>query len=196
MYLIKRLIPFILGCLLISFCFPSCQNNTEAIEEVTKKDSIFPTDHGKQVEMLYTDSGSVLWRMTSPVMNHYTYNVKERYIEMPDGLYLEFFNDSGKVKTTLKANYGIRYEESKRTEVKYKVVVTNINGEVLNTEQLFWDEKTRKIYTKEFVKITTKKEILMGTGLEANEDFSEYEIKNISGTISVKDEDKGEDKKQ
>jgi LPS export ABC transporter protein LptC len=190
MFLFRKLIRFFSFYFFIVLIFLSCQNNTKEIEQVTKKDAIFPTDHGKQVEILYTDSGFVRWRLTSPVMNHYTYNIKERYLEMPEGLYLEFFNDSNKVKTTLKANYGIRYEVSKRTEVKYKVVVTNMNGEVLNTEQLFWDETTRKIYTKEFVKITTKKEILMGTGLEANEDFSEYEIKNISGSISVKDDDK------
>lgn len=178
---------FLYAC---TFIFPSCRNSTKLIDEVTKKDSLFPTDHGKQVEILYTDSGAVRWRLSAPVMNHYTYNVKERYIEMPEGLYLEFFNDSNKVKTTLKANYGIRYEDTKRTEVKYKVIVTNASGEVLNTEQLFWDEGTRKIYTKEFVKITTKKEILTGTGMEAEEDFSEYTIEKISGTITVKDDDK------
>ncbi len=190
MHLLKKAFLFSLILFTTTFTFFSCQNSTQEIAEVTKKDSIFPTDHGKKVEILYTDSGAVRWRLTSPVMNHYTYNIKDRYIEMPEGLYLEFFNDSNKVKTTLKANYGIRYEVSKKTEVKYKVVVTNISGEVLNTEQLFWDETKRKIYTNGFVKITTKKEVLTGTGLEAEEDFSEYTIKDISGSISVKDDDK------
>lgn len=175
--------------LLFSIFF-SCQNNAEEIDAITAKDSIFPTESGKKIELLYTDSGFVRVRLTSPVMNSYSYKVKERYTEMPKGLFLEFFDDSNKVKTTLKANYGVRYEETKKTEVRYKVEVVNANGEVLNTEQLFWDEQKRKIYTDAFVKITTKKEILTGTGLEAEEDFSEYEIKNISGSISVKDEDK------
>ena len=190
MLLHRRFIILCLFYLLTVLILSCCQNSTKEIEKVTKKDAIFPTDHGKQVEILYTDSGFVRWRLISPVMNHYTYNVKDRYLEMPEGLYLEFFNDSNKVKTTLKANYGIRYEESKKTEVKYKVVVTNVNGEVLNTEQLFWDEAKRKIYTNGFVKITTKKEVLMGKGLVAEEDFSTYEIDSISGTISVKDDDK------
>ena len=190
MDLLKKIAGCVLCLYICGFTFTSCRNSTKLIDEVTKKDSIFPTDHGKKVEILYTDSGAVRWRLISPVMNHYTYQVKERYLEMPEGLYLEFFNDSNKVKTTLKANYGIRYEEAKKTEVKYKVIVTNASGEVLNTEQLFWDEATRKIYTKEFVKITTKKEILTGTGLEAEEDFSEWTMKNISGSISVKDDDK------
>jgi LPS export ABC transporter protein LptC len=190
MYILKRVFRSYSLPILICIIFFSCQNNTKEIAEVTKKDAIFPTDHGKQVEILYTDSGFVRWRLKSPVMNHYTYNVKERYLEMPEGLYLEFFNDSNKVKTTLKANYGIRYEESKKTEVKYNVIVTNASGEILNTEQLFWDEATRKIYTKEFVKITTKNQELKGKGLVAEEDFSEWEIGDPSGTITGKDDDK------
>jgi LPS export ABC transporter protein LptC len=164
------------------FVLFSCQNNTKEIDEITQKEAAFPTERGKTVEILYTDSGLVKVRLTAPVMNHYTYNVKEHYTEMPKGLFVEFFNEHSEVKTRLKANYGIRYEDTKKTEVKYKVQVTNVNGEILNTEQLFWDETTRKIYTKEFVKITTKKEVLTGSGLVANEDFTDWEIENITGT--------------
>jgi|SRR6185437_9382129 len=173
------------GCLLFFtafFVLFSCQNDTKEIDEVTKKEAIFPTEHGKMVEILRTDSGLVNVRLTAPIMNHYTYNVKEPYTEMPKGLFIEFFNEHSEIKTMLKANYGVRYEDTKKTEVKYKVQVTNVNGEVLNTEQLFWDEATRKIYTKEFVKITTKKEVLKGSGLVANEDFTDWEIQNITGT--------------
>ncbi len=37
------------------------------------------------------------------------------------------------------------------------------------------------------MKITTKEEVIWGDGLEANQDFSEYEIKNVKGQIAVKD---------
>ena len=175
----------IISCfLIISATFFSCQNDTKEIEEVTKKDALFPTESGKEVEILYTDSGQMKVRITAPVLNDYTYNVKEHYTEMPKGLYVEFYDDKGKIKTTLKANYGIKYAESKKIEVKYNVVVVNANKETLNTEQLFWDENTHKIYTtsNQYVKITTNKETLQGKGMEANEDFSEWEIQNPIGT--------------
>lgn len=185
MAILKKILPLSLFFFVAVFIFSACQNNTREIDEITKKEAIFPTEHGKKVEILYTDSGLVKVRLTAPVMNHYTYNVKEHYTEMPKGLYIEFFNERSEVKTMLKANYGIRYEDTKKTEVKYKVQVTNVNGEVLNTEQLFWDEATRKIYTKEFVKITTKKDVLKGNGLVANEDFTEWEIGDPTGTITT-----------
>jgi LPS export ABC transporter protein LptC len=167
----------------------SC-NQTREVDDIMEKQKIFPTEEGEIVEILYTDSGLVRIRITAPVMNHYTINVPEPYTEMPKGIYVEFYNDSSKIKTTLKADYGIRYEKNKRTEVKNNVVVVNIAGEVLNTDKLNWDEATRKIYTDAFVKITTKKEVLKGTGMEANEDFSEWELKNPVGTVNAPEEEK------
>jgi LPS export ABC transporter protein LptC len=98
-----------------------------------------------------------------------------------------FYDERGKEATTLKADYGVRYELSKRMEVKYNVEVINVNGEKLNTEHLIWDEKKKKIISDAFVKITTAKEIIMGKGLEANQDFTQYEIKEITGSIRIDD---------
>jgi LPS export ABC transporter protein LptC len=74
-------------------------------------------------------------------------------------------------------------------EAKKNVVVINEKNEKLNTEHLIWNEKTKKIYSDEFVKITTPDEIIYGTGFEADQDFSRYKIMNIKGTITVKKSD-------
>ena len=70
---------------------------------------------------------------------------------------------------------------------KNDVVVVNQKGEQLNTEKLLWDENTGKIYSDEFVKITTPDEIIMGKGFEANQDFSKYKIFKVTGNITVKE---------
>jgi len=90
------------------------------------------------------------------------------------------------VNTSLTAKYAIRYEREQKMEARNDVVVVNIKGEKLNTEKLIWDGIRRKIYTDAFVKITTDDQILMGNGLESDETFSEYEIKNLTGTILLK----------
>jgi len=186
--LLMRNLP-IVYLLTFSLLFISC-NTSKDVDDLMQKQATFPTEQGETVEILYTDSGLVRVRVTAPVMNHFTVNVPEPYTEMPKGVYIEFFNDSSKIKTTLKADYGIRYEKSKRTEVKNKVEVVNVNGEVLNTDKLNWDEGTRKIYTDAFVKIKTKNDVLRGTGMEANEDFTEWEMKNILGSKEVEEEGK------
>ena len=62
-------------------------------------------------------------------------------------------------------------------------------NETLNAEELIWDEKNGKIYSDKFVKITTADEIIYGEGFEANEDFTNYKIKNIKGTINITNPD-------
>ena len=188
MFLIRKTFPVSLAFLVVFFCI-SCKDNKIEIDKIMQKQTVFPSEQGEMVEVLYTDSGHVQMRITAPVMNHYTFNVPEAYTEMPKGIYVEFFNDSGKVKTTLKADYAVRYEKSKRTEAQKNVVVVNVNGEVLNTEKLNWDEAGKRIYTDVFVKITTKRDVLRGTGMESNQDFTEYEIRNISGTSAAPGEE-------
>jgi LPS export ABC transporter protein LptC len=167
----------------------SCKDNRKEIDSMIQKKLLFPSEEGKVVEIVYTDSGRVTMRVTAPVMNHFTANVPEPYTEMPKGIIIEFFNDSGEVKTTMKANYAIRYEKNKRTEARKQVVVVNANGEILNTEKLNWDEAHKKIYTDAHVKIITKKDELQGTGMEADQDFSQYEIRNMSGRSNLPGED-------
>ena len=66
------------------------------------------------------------------------------------------------------------------------VVVINNKGEIMNTDELIWDEDKKIIYSNSFVKIRTADEIIYGNGMTANENFTGYVIKNITGTIKVK----------
>lgn len=173
---------------LMAFCFAisSCETNRDEIMAIGKK-VVMPSLTGKDVTMLYSDSTVLKIKLQTPQMLKYEKDVKEPITIMPKGLFVIFYDEKGKESTTLKADYGVRYELSKRMEVKYNVEVINVNGEKLNTEHLIWDEQKKKITSDAFVKITTAKEIIMGKGLEANQDFTQYEIKEVTGTIRVDD---------
>ena len=109
---------------------------------------------------------------------------------MPDGLHVFFYQNYPDGQTELKADYGLGFDNSTGIDsmvVKRNVEVMNAKGEQLITEQLTWDARKKKIYTTEFVKIITKDEILWGEGLEADESFSHFEIKNVQGQVTIKD---------
>jgi LPS export ABC transporter protein LptC len=75
-------------------------------------------------------------------------------------------------------------------EAKYAVEVVNKTGEKLETERLIWDEQNKRIYTDAFVKITTATEVIRGTGMESNQDFTKYQIKHVTGTIQIKNDER------
>ena len=171
---------------IVMLMFSSCQTNPNEVMALSEK-KIMPSQTGKDITMLYTDSNFLKVRLEAPQMMMYDKGTKEPMTIMPKGLFVVFFDDDGKQSTTLKANYGVRYETSRRMEARYDVEVVNVTGEKLNTEHLVWDENTRQITSDAFVKITTAKEIIMGKGLRSNQDFTQYEILEITGTIRVED---------
>lgn len=116
------------------------------------------------------------------------YEGEESYMEMIKGIEVLFYDSLQKVTTTLTSNYAINRLDKNIMEAKNDVVVVNEKGERLNTEHLIWRQDSAKIYTNEFVKITTADEILMGEGLVANEDFTKYKILKIKGIINIKEE--------
>ena len=89
------------------------------------------------------------------------------------------------IQSRLTADYAIRFEKQGKMEAKGNVVLVNELGETLNTEHLFWNENTGKIYSYEFVKITTADEIIMGDGFESNQNFTQFKIHKIKGTINL-----------
>ncbi len=153
------------------------------------KQKLMPSQQGKGITMLYTDSAKLKMIIKAPVTLTFEKDVKEPFMVMPNGVTIDFYNENQKSETTLKANYGIYYTESKRMEVKYNVEVVNKNGEKLNTEHLIWDEAKKKITSDAFVKIATAKEIIMGKGLESNQDFTQYQITEPTGTIQLNNDE-------
>lgn len=168
----------------------SCENDLNQIALLTQKGKVVPTESSTNLNVLYTDSGAMQFRLKAPLMEHYVIGVKDPYSEFLKGVYIEHYGDDNMVKSTIKANYAIRYDVSKKMEAKYKVEIVNVNGEILKTEHLVWDEEKNKIYTDAFVEIVTKRERIQGTGMEANEDFSEWEIKNVIGSLPLDEEKK------
>lgn len=163
----------------------SCRTDIGTINQVTEGDNR-PSETMKDAEILYSDSGKVKMKLSGPDLHRYA--GEKPYIEFPNGVNILFYDDSMKVNSRLKADYGIRYEDEGRMEVKRNVEVVNVKDEKLNTEHLIWEEDKDKIWTETFVKITTRDEVMYGDGLESNRDFTKYKIKNIKGIISLKGE--------
>lgn len=144
-------------------------------------------EKGKQVEINYSDNGVVRIKAIAPTATRF--NKDKPYFEFSDGIKILFYNEQHNIESTLTAKYATAYENSHSMTARDSVVVINSKGEVLNTDELIWDEDKKIIYSNSFVKIRTPDEIIYGNGMTANENFTGYVIKNITGTIKVKSGD-------
>jgi lipopolysaccharide export system protein LptC len=180
-------------CLFVLFAgFAACENDIAVVNTITSAtEAKLPLETSKNVEFLYSDSAIVRAKLTAPQIDRF--GGTKPYLVLPIGMNIIFYHETKKEQTTLTGNYGIAYDNGngviEKMEAKGNVIVINEKGEKLNTEHLTWNAFTKKIYTEEFVKITTKDQVIWGDGMEADQDFSEYKIKNVKGEIDIKDAD-------
>jgi LPS export ABC transporter protein LptC len=169
--------------ILLLFLFVGCKNKTSDINKLMIK-SIPQEDKAEDVVLIYSEGGKVKGRLFSKefIRNEVA---KPSYIDMKKGLKVEFYNDSAVVTSTVTARYGRYYEQAQNILLRDSIVIVNKKGERLATEELVWNQKLHKIYTEKFVRITTPTQVMYGDGLEANEDFSWYQITNIKGVMQV-----------
>ena len=176
-YILRYL--FILGIVL---CMASCENNMNTVNLMTTQDKNL-RDVEDNASIIYNDSAKTKFHLTAPRIENY--EGPDPYRVYPKGLSIDAYDDSAHVNGHLEANYAIEHENSKLIEADNNVRILNRKGEKLNTEQLFWDENKHKIYTNKYVTIQTAKQIIYGDGLTSNEDFTQYKITNIRGTIEL-----------
>lgn len=173
-----------LFCFMFVLFFTSCENDIDEVNTVTAQTN-YPVESGKDMEVIYSDSGNVKIKLNAPVMMRFT--GEKPYMEMPKGVKVLFYDNAMNVTSHLSANYAISYEKEEIMEAKSDVVVVNEKGEQLNTEHLIWEKRDERIHTDEFVKITTDDEIIYGNGLESNQSFTKYKIRDIKGIINLKE---------
>lgn len=182
-FLILFRYKFIVWASIVSLMISSCKNvDLEDVSGITEP-LTSPVERAENLVYLYSDSALIRARLTSPYMQKIL--AEEPYIEMPKGLIIKFFDLNGHENSFIKANYGIRYYEKQSSTLQGNVVVVNIDGDTLQTEELIWDERNEKVYSTKKVSVRTKDEIINSDGFESDINFTEYKFKNITGIINL-----------
>ena len=143
-----------------------------------------PISEGENIFMQHTEKEKI--KLVLKAKKYLEFQNGDR--EFPEGIYIEFYDDQGRLTSTLKANHAFFFKGDNKWRGRGNVEVINVEKkEQLNTEELFWKPDTRKIFTEKFVTIRMESEVLYGTGLDAAEDLSTYKISKPEGEFDVKD---------
>lgn len=181
----KTYYTIVVSFLLLLFFSTSCiKKGDRQKANYLQSDTVYP-ERATGVVISVTDSGHKIAEIITPLMERYS--GKNPYMEMTKGLKGLFYNKQGIKENQLDAEYGISHQNEKIIEVRKNVRLENVKGEQLSTEKLTWNQATQKIYTDQFVKITTPDEVIYGEGFESNQNFTEYRIFKISGILSLKE---------
>lgn len=160
----------VLLCLLMA-----CERRTELLEQATYDGPILMMD---SVLTKMSDSARITMVLKAPKQLDFEGGDRE----WPESLYLDYLSETGQVQSKFRADHVYFNAKEQLYHATGNVVVESIeNGDVLNTEELFWSPKDHEFYTERFVTITNEDGVTYGEGLRAPEDFSTYRIFKITG---------------
>ena len=100
-----------------------------------------------------------------------------------------FFDAMGDTSSTLNSKYAIHYEKEDKIEIRDSVIVVNINGEEIKTDELIWDKKARRVTSKKPVRVKIRNEkIISAEGFESDESFLNYKFSRVTGIVYLNED--------
>ena len=167
---------------LAALLLAACHKKEEKPAVIIYKGPLFETEN---VVTMMSDSARPHIRLTAPLEQMFE-NGDRLY---PKGAEVTFYDRPGtQVLNTVKAKWARLDNNKQLYTLRGDVRVANVpEKQQLNTEELFFNRTTQKIYTDSamFVRVQTPTEVLTGYGLTANQDFSRYGIFRPTGTFTL-----------
>lgn len=162
----------------------ACENDASVVNKLTHKKT--GVEEARNVVIKYSVGGKSKANLKSPLM--YSVQDTNSYIEFPQTVHADFYNDAELVESKMDARYAKYRQNQNIVYLRDSVTVVNLQkGDTLFCNELYWDRTKpgKEFYTDKPVRIRTKTEMINGLGLEASQDFKNWRILHSVGTISV-----------
>lgn len=173
----------VMGSAILLFSCEHDEGEDSAASEETMR-----TEYSENLSIVESQNGRRSYHFVTPLVEGYSL-AREPYREFRKGVKITTYkNDSlSTVDVVLTANYAIYYENRKLWEAKGNVVVVKSDGKTLYTQQLFWNQQTKKIYSNVDSKIVQNdgRDVFIGEGFESDEEFKDWRFRRMKGRMEV-----------
>ena len=164
----------------------SCEGDAAADKKTS--DESMMTEYSENLSVIMSENGRRSYHFVTPLVEGYSL-AREPYREFRKGVRITTYRDDSlsSVDAVLTANYAIYYEKRELWEAKGNVVVEKSDGKTLYTQQLFWNARTKKIYSNVDSKIvqTGGRDVFVGEGFESDEEFKDWRFRRMKGRMEV-----------
>lgn len=140
-----------------------------------------PSGEADNFNLKYTDSGRITSILVSPKMLDYA-TVEFPFTEFPKGIDVTIFDKKGK-KTFVRSDYAVTFKGTDVIDLQGNVRISTETGQLLETEQLYFDQKNEWFFTDKKFKFTDPKGISYGQGVDFSKDFKIVNSQKITGEI-------------
>ncbi len=183
---------FLIGC----FFMLACENDVNEVKELGKKKP--GIEEGKNIVSFLSMGGKMKAKLTAPLLLRYQGDSALKS-EFPKTLFVEFYNDSMKLESTLRANYGRYMENENKIFLRDSVVIIRINGDTLETSELLWDQTLGRFHTDKPVTTSQRnprQKLYAKKGFSSNQNLTDLSYFGIESGSFLFLPDSTTDKKQ
>ncbi len=139
----------------------------------------------RDMEMLSSENGAKKQLMRAPLMEEHAF-ANPSFEEFREGMEVIGYDSLGlNPSSRVIADHALHWTERDVWQLSGNVIVEGEEGQKLYTQQLFWDRKTKKIWSNVDSKLEEDDGILYVASFEAMDDFSRFEGRNGDGTMKV-----------
>lgn len=164
----------------------ACRNDIAEIRAITEFKDL-PIQTNLNAEYVYTENGKLKNKIIASQLDQYDDDKSTTVAH--GGFVLVFYDSLEKEEARLSGTKGTYNQKDKKLVADGNVILLNIKGEKLETEQLIFDQDSASIYTDKYVKISTRSGDIFGKGLVSNESFTRYRILEPTGDINMEKPD-------
>lgn len=164
----------------------SCSKEVKEVVDVSTDPEKDYTMKATEVNTLISDSGITRYRINARIWLVFG-NAKEPFSYFPAGIYVEKFDTLFQTDASIKADTAYYFDKKGLWQLIGNVEVESMQGEHFNTSELFWDQKTEKVYSDKYICIQQKDQIITGIGFESNQNMTKYQIRNSQGEFPVEE---------
>ena len=146
------------------------------------------TEYSESLSVVMSQNGRRSYHFETPLLEGYS-QAREPYREFRRGIKITTYKDDSlsTVDAVLTSNYAIYYTDRELWEARGDVVVEKSDGKRLYTQQLFWNARTKKIYSNVDSKIVQSggRDVFIGEGFESDEEFKDWRFRHMKGRMEV-----------
>lgn len=178
--IISKKAAFIAGCFFVC----GCSNDFQQVHDLGKKKP--GKDEAYTITAYMSEGAKPKAKLTAPIMIETTADTAK--MTFPKTLHVEFYDDSAKAESWLFARLAINYVNMGRVLLQDSVVVYNIKGDTLRTNELWWDRNKQQFYTDKPIQILKRDGTnIRGTGLTSDQAFKDIHILKPAGPYTMQD---------
>ena len=180
---VKTLLHIVIAMTLL-LAVGSCKDDSTSVVSHATNPELVPTMTTTDVQTVISDSGHTRYRIVAPLWNMFE-EAKAPHWTFPKGVTCEELDNKFNMVTSIKCDSAYFDKVQSLWTLTGNVRISNVNNDLILTDQLTWDQHAHKMYSDAFIHIEKQGRIIEGYGYESNERLTTYTLRQVEAIFPI-----------